>query len=295
MIDNLNFPNLNYFKKVKDTLIDSEGIKICEEVAWLTLNEKWGVAKFPVVISGEGDPIVFLHGFDSCFLEFRRIYPILKKHFKVIVPDLFGFGFSPRFKNYIYNPENIISNLSDLLDELNLKNKIKLVGASMGGSAALLLAHKIPDRIEKITLLSPAGLFDDPKSLLPPFNQIGAMFLGLPIVRKNLCKQAFATPDKSVGPKEEQIASIHTGCPRWRDSLASFARSGGFGGTSKYIIDIPIKTICGEKDRILGINELKRLQKNKNLNCLHLKNCGHLPHLDAADSTAKIIIDFFKS
>jgi len=86
----------------------------------------------------------------------------------------------------------------------------------MGGSTALKLAFEIPDSIDKILLLSPAGLFGEPKSIPFPLNQIGASFLGLPQVRKSLSRQAFAFPDECVGEMEEQIASIHLGCKGWR-------------------------------------------------------------------------------
>ena len=126
-----------------------------------------------------------------------------------------------------------------------------------------------------------------------PLNQMGAAFLGLPQVRKSLCRQAFAYPDKSVGRMEEQIASIHLGCLGWRNSLASFAKSGGFAGTCKYIQNIPIKTVCGENDRILGKKEILRLKNIGQLNFIGLQNCGHLPHLDFPFLSSKIIEDYF--
>ena len=122
----------------------------------------------------------------------------------------------------------------------------------MGASTAVKLSSEIPELIEKILLLSPAGLFGESKNIPFPLNQLGASFLGLPQVRKSLCRQAFAYPDKCVGEMEEQIASVHLGCIGWRNSLASFAKSGGFAGTYKYIDKIQIKTLCGENDRILG-------------------------------------------
>ena len=163
----------------------------------------------------------------------------------------------------------------------------------MGGSTALKLAYEIPDSIDKIILLSPAGLFGEPKSIPFPLNQIGASFLGLPQVRKSLCRQAFAFPDECVGEMEEQIASIHLGCQGWRNSLASFAKSGGFAGTQKYIQNIPIKTLCGENDRILGKKEIKNIRSIKKLNFVGLQNCGHLPHIDLASLSIKIIQDYF--
>jgi len=293
MKNNLNYSNLNYFNTIKNSLKDPLGKEISQDLKWVKLNQRWGSSQYPVAIVGDGSPIILLHGFDSCFLEFRRVYPLLKKNFKLIIPDLFGFGFTPRVFNQEVTPENIISNLIDLIEALDIKGNLNIVGASMGGSVALSLSKDLSNRLQKIVLLSPAGLFTKPKSIPIPFNQIGAAFLGTPYVRKNLCRQAFAYPDKSVGVKEEQIASAHLGCKGWRNSLASFAKSGGFGGTEKFLNDLRIKTICGENDRILGQKELLRLKKEKKLNALLLKNCGHLPHLDKPSITAKIIFDFF--
>ena len=276
----------------KNSMIDPLGKNIVEDLHWLQLEKNWGLSKFPVVIGGEGPPLLCIHGFDSSFLEFRRIYPFLKNKFKLIIPDLLGFGFSPRISNVNYNSENIILNLIDIIHELKITQKINIIGASMGGAVAFSLTKKIKEDIDKMILLSPAGLFAKPQKIPRPFNQMGAAFLGLPIVRKNLCRQAFASPDQSVGVAEEQIASIHLGCKGWRNSLACFAKSGGFGGTYENFDSIEIKTICGEDDRILGVDELNKFQNIFNLNLVRLKNCGHLPHLDLPQLTEKMIIDF---
>ncbi len=285
--------NVDFFESAKKSLIDPLGVYLASDIKWIKLNEEWNSSKFPVVIGGKGQPIILLHGFDSSFLEFRRIYQSLKSNYQVIVPDLLGFGFSPRCATNEYNPSKIISYLIDLLKTLQITKNLKIVGASMGGSTALKLAFEINDSIDKIILLSPAGLFGEPKSIPFPLNQIGASFLGLPRVRKSLCRQAFAFPDECVGEMEEQIASIHLGCKGWRNSLASFAKSGGFAGTYKYIKNIPIKSLCGENDRILGKKEIKKISKIKKLNFVGLKNCGHLPHIDLPSLTCKIIQDYF--
>jgi len=285
--------NAEFFESAKLSLLDPLGLYLANDVKWIKLNQNWNSLKFPVVIGGKGQPILLLHGFDSSFLEFRRIYKSLKSNFQVIVPDLLGFGFSPRCATNEYNSSKIISYLIDLLKTLDLTRNLKIIGASMGGSIALKLAFEFSDSIDKIILLSPAGLFGEQKSIPFPLNQIGASFLGLPKVRKSLCRQAFAFPDKCVGEMEEQIASIHLGCKGWRNSLASFAKSGGFAGTHKYIQNIPIKTICGENDRILGKKEITNIRKIENLNFVGLQNCGHLPHIDLPSLSSKIIQDYF--
>jgi len=285
--------NIDFFESAKNRLLDPLGLYLANDVQWIKLNENWNSLKFPVVVGGKGQPILLLHGFDSSFLEFRRIYQSLKRNFKVIIPDLLGFGFSPRCATNEYNPSKIISYLIDLLKILQITKNLKIIGASMGGSTALKLSFEIPDSIDKIILLSPAGLFGEPKSIPFPLNQIGASFLGLQQVRKSLCRQAFAFPDECVGEMEEQIASIHLGCRGWRNSLASFAKSGGFAGTQKYIQNIPIKALCGKNDRILGKKEIKNISKIDKLNFIELQNCGHLPHVDLPLLSNKIIQDYF--
>ncbi len=285
--------NIEFFENAKSSLLDPLGLYLANDVKWIKLNENWNSLEFPVVIGGKGQPILLLHGFDSSFLEFRRIYQALKRNFQVIIPDLLGFGFCPRCATNEYNPSKIISYLIDILETLKIKNNLKIIGASMGGSTALKLAFEIPTTVDKIILLSPAGLFGEPKKIPFPLNQVGASFLGLPQVRKALCRQAFAYPDRSVGEMEEQIASIHLGCKGWRNSLASFAKSGGFAGTHRYIKDFSIKTICGDKDRILGKQEIKNIKRIEKLNFVGLQNCGHLPHIDLPSLSGKIIKDYF--
>ena len=293
--EKFNKLNIEFFEREKISLQDPLGLNIASDVSWIKPNEDWNSAQFPVVIGGKGSPIILLHGFDSSFLEFRRIYPSLTENFQVIVPDLLGFGFTPRYAVKQYSPSKIISHLVDIIKALKINKKIKILGASMGGSVAIQLANEIPDCIDKIMLLSPAGLFGEPKNITFPLNHIGALFLGLPKVRKSICRQAFAFPDRDVGPMEEQIASIHIGSIGWRHSLASFAKSGGFSGTFKYVQNHPIKTLCGENDRILGKKEINKIKKIEELNYVVLQNCGHLPHIDLPSLSCKIIKDYFCS
>ena len=289
----LSDSNIEFFESAKTSLLDPLGLYLANDVKWIKLNEDWNSLEFPVVIGGKGQPILLLHGFDSSFLEFRRIYQELKRNFQVIIPDLLGFGFTPRCATNEYNPSQIISYLIDIIETLKITKNLKIIGASMGGSIALKLAFEIPNTIDKIILLSPAGLFGEPKNIPFPLNQIGASFLGLRQVRKSLCRQAFAYPDKCVGEMEEQIASIHLGCKGWRNSLASFAKSGGFAGSHKYIQNFSIKTLCGENDRILGKKEIKNIKGIEKLNFVGLQNCGHLPHVDLPALSSKVINDYF--
>ena len=75
--------NIEFFEGAKISLLDPLGLYLANEVKWVKLKDNWNSLKFPVVIGGEGQPVLLLHGFDSSFLEFRRIYQSLKKILKL--------------------------------------------------------------------------------------------------------------------------------------------------------------------------------------------------------------------
>ncbi len=267
---------------LKGNIIDPLGLELAKKVQWKYLN---GLSidnsdLFPIAITGKGSPLLLLHGFDSSFLEFRRLAPLLIHQHQLIIPDLFGFGFCPRNKNASYGKSSIINHLSTVLNELTTEESVGVIGASMGGALAMELARHHPDKISKILLLSPAGLTGQTTSVPRPLDQLGVWFLKQRIVRKSLCRQAFANPKNSVSEPEEQIASLHLNVPGWGRSLAAFARSGGVADCGSPLPQQPVQVLWGEKDRIL--NKMQKNEANILLgqNYENLKDCGHLPHLD---------------
>ena len=268
-------------------LLDPLARSLADQVQWLELPGLGTTDPFPVAVLGSGGaPVLLLHGFDSSFLEFRRLVPLLDQHLRLIIPDLFGFGFSPRPEAVSYGPESVMRHLDVLLDHGPFADStiseqpITVIGASMGGAVAVELARRHPERIGSLLLLAPAGLTGRPMPVPPLLDRLGAWFLSRPGVRRGLCRQAFADPDACVGPPEEQIASLHLRCPGWGAALASFARSGGFAGCGLPLPSQPLHVIWGADDRILRsklkADVLELLQRPVET----FEACGHLPHLD---------------
>ena len=158
----------------------------------------------------------------------------------------------------------------------------------MGGALALELARQNPTRINKLLLLSPAGLAGKNPKIPWPINHFGAFFLGQSFVRRGLCRQAFADPTNSVGPAEEQIASIHLKVPGWHSSLADFAAEGGVSNCGLPKPTQAIKIILGKYDRIIPNNEKEETKKNYSSNIEIATNSGHLPHLEEPKLVAEI-------
>ncbi|MBW3042268.1 alpha/beta fold hydrolase [Prochlorococcus marinus] len=278
-----------YIKNIKDQIIDKQASRLFEDLNWIKLK---GIScnesdLFPAVITGRGKKILLLHGFDSCFLEYRRLTPFLKKNNKLIIPDLYGFGFCPRSRGNKYGFKYLIKHLNSVLDLFSDNQPIGVIGASMGGALALELARQNPKRVDKLLLLSPAGLVGKNPKIPWPLNHFGAFFLSQTYVRRGLCRQAFAHPTKSVGPAEEQIASIHLKVPGWESSLADFAAQGGVSDCGLPKPTQPLKIILGKHDRIIPKNEKEKTNKIYNSSIQIATNSGHLPHLEEPQLVAE--------
>ena len=299
IINNINPTNTskNYIQNISDKIIDKQASKLFEDLNWIKID---GVSQnksdlFPIVITGKGKKVLLLHGFDSCFLEYRRLTPFLKKNNKLIIPDLYGFGFCPRSSNNKYGFKYLMKHLNSILDSFSEEQPMGIIGASMGGALALELARQNPKKINKLLLLSPAGLAGKNPKVPWPFNHLGAYFLGQPFVRKGLCKQAFADPKNKVGPAEEQIASIHLKVPGWQSSLAEFAAEGGVSNCGLPKPSQPLIIILGKHDRIIPNNEKKETANIYRNNIQIATNSGHLPHLEEPQLVAKTWENFRKS
>ena len=271
-----------YINEIRNQIIDNQASKLFEDLKWIQLENISSNKSdlFPTVLTGKGNKILLIHGFDSCFLEYRRLIPILKKKNKLIIPDLYGFGFCPRSSGNKYGFKYLMKHLNSILNHFSKNQPIGVIGASMGGALALELARQNPKKVNKLLLLSPAGLAGKNPKIPWPFNHLGAFFLSRPFVRRGLCKQAFADPKNSVGPAEEQIASIHLKVPGWQSSLADFAADGGVSGCGLPKPTQPLKIILGKYDRIIPKNEKEETYRNYNSNIEIALNSGHLPHLE---------------
>lgn len=261
-------------------LLDPLGRSLAAAVQWWALPGLAG--EWPVAVLGEGPPLLLLHGFDSSFLEFRRLVPHLADQHHLLIPDLYGFGFSPRPADGDYAPSGVLRHLEALLERLQSQNPgpVGLIGASMGGSVAVELARRQPSRIAQLLLLAPAGLDGRPRPLPPVLDGLGVRLLSLPAVRRGLCRSAFADPEGAIGPAELEIASLHLATPGWADSLRRFARSGGFAGCGDPLPPQPLLALWGLQDRILRPPQKRAALALLGERLREVEGCGHLPHLD---------------
>jgi len=110
---------------------------------------------FPVVDVGSGPAVLLLHGFpDSRFLWRNQVGPLVDAGFRVIAPDLRGFGDAPRPAAVEdYRMPVIARDVVGLLDALNVP-QARVVGHDWGAALAWMLAFTVADRVERLAVLS---------------------------------------------------------------------------------------------------------------------------------------------
>ncbi len=125
--------------------------------------------------SGEGVPVLFVHGNLSDGAAWREQLELLPSGFRGIAPDLRGFGRSEAAPvDATRGVGDFRDDLVALLDDLGL-DAVHLIGHSMGGGIVMDLAARHPERARTITLVAPVspygfgGTFADGTPCTPDF------------------------------------------------------------------------------------------------------------------------------
>ena len=110
---------------------------------------------------GTGPVVLLLHGSGagaSGWANWRLALPALSKHFRCIVPDLAGFGWTEVKPDMKFTfMDTWIDQANALLDGLGI-DRAHIVGNSFGGSLTLQLAAKRAERVGKIVLMGSGGV-----------------------------------------------------------------------------------------------------------------------------------------
>jgi 2-hydroxymuconate-semialdehyde hydrolase len=111
--------------------------------------------------AGEGEPVLLLHGSGagvSGWANWRGLIPHLSRRYRVIVPDLVGFGYTEVSTDYQFDFMNSwIDQLLALMDGLGIE-KAHIVGNSFGGAVALWMAWRAPERTGRLVLMGAGGV-----------------------------------------------------------------------------------------------------------------------------------------
>jgi len=241
---------------------------------------------------GKGFPLVLVHGFLGSSIMWKPQIDFFKDHFRVITPDLPGFGKSNKAK--LHNNIKSISNfLSDCLEEKKI-NKFHLLGHSMGGMIVQEMAKKYGDKISKLVCYSTGPIGEMPGR----FETIdetreNLKKEGLEIMAKNIAKTWFVEEDNAKYFNICIEAGKQASMEAANSSLIAFKNWNGVD-TLKNIKNETL-ILWGDKDKSYSYEQVQTLEKNiARSKLIIFKNCAHNVHLEKVEQFNKIVLDFIK-
>ena len=237
---------------------------------------------------GEGKPFLILHGWGSNSERWQVVAEIIAKGipegagpFRVIVPDLPGFGKSDAF-SVAWNMNNYINWLEEFIKELNIR-EFYLAGHSFGGALAVKLTIKHPQDVKKLFLVAAASVRKRTaqKSALKNISKIVKNFAFLPFYdffRKAFYKFIIRKSDYPYveGIMKETFKNVIS------EDLSQFT---GF-------IRTPTVIIWGDKDKSTPVEDAYFMNnKIKNSKLFIINGAGHILNKECPDVLAEKILE----
>jgi len=122
----------------------------------------------------QANPIILLHGEPTWGYLYRKFIPELSKSYRVVVPDMMGFGKSETPQDKEYTLKTHVENLSRLIDNLKLTN-ITFVGQDWGGPITAAYSIRNLNKVKSFVLINTLFGYskeERPKNLSPWFEWI---------------------------------------------------------------------------------------------------------------------------
>lgn len=254
-------------------VINEEIYTAIKDMGGIPRQAKLGSTNIFWVEKGNGQPLILLHGFDSCFYTWRHLFSGLRKGVRIIALDLPGFGLSGDAPEKDYSLEYFSKTIQIFLDHLGLK-QVFLAGHSYGGLVCQDFVARTPGRIKGVALIAStvAGakrpeIFKIRNLMLYGYENFSALQpKDISIYRKVKLR----TPDEL---KYQQ---------RFPECYYNIK------------VERPCLIVWGNKDRVASSEKALTIARRfSNVSIRILEGVGHNPQEETPDRFQDILFDFF--
>ena len=250
----------------------------------------------------DGPAVILIHGFASSTLVWSKVFlEFAARGFRVIAPDLLGYGYSAKPRDFDYTIGAQARMLDKLLDQLGLA-QVTLVGSSYGGAIAASIALDYPTRVKKLVLVGAVTNNEPTKYLLMRLfgsPLIGDILSPLLLSSRHLLKRrmkrvydrhSWVLDDVRVEARHQPLrtAATHRAIirtvRRWdADRIQREA----------HLITQPTLLVWGDNDAEVPLRFGQHLHSAiKGARMVIIQNCGHLPHEEFPKAFIEVVGGF---
>ncbi|HET6646017.1 MAG TPA: alpha/beta hydrolase [Pyrinomonadaceae bacterium] len=250
----------------------------------------------------DGPAVILIHGFASSTLVWSKVFlEFAARGLRVIAPDLLGYGYSGKPRNFDYTIGAQARMLDKLLEQLGLA-QVTLVGSSYGGAIAASIALDYPTRVKKLVLVGAVTNNEPTKYLLMRLfgsPLIGDILSPLLLSSRQLLKRrmkrvydrhSWVLDDVRVEARHQPLrtAATHRAIirtvRRWdADRIQREA----------HLITQPTLLVWGDNDAEVPLRFGQQLLNAiKGARMIIIQNCGHLPHEEFPQAFIEVVGGF---
>ena len=236
-----------------------------------------GVGGQTVFRGGSGPLLVLLHGAGDQAGSWSRVAPSLARRFTVIVPDLAGHGDSAPADGPL-PMATVLGGLEAVLESELAGQRATLVGNSLGGWLALLVAHRRPEWVTRAVIENGGAIrgHEEEITLLPADRKQAREVMALLRDGASRPVPGFVLDDlvraARVGPLARFAATAET--------MEGFILDGHLGE-----IAAPVDLIWGESDKVMPLDYARRMMAElPRARLMTVPSCGHVPHVECPNA-----------
>lgn len=237
-----------------------------------------------VRVFGDGEPMLLLHGLGGSNRYWGGSYDALGAANFVVVPDLLGFGSSPK-PTHGYGVSAHVDALLGTLDWLGVHEPVVIGAHSIGTLVALALADRHPSRVSRIVAVGPP-LYPDSATARQRISELGwierQLAEGRPAAKwfcSFVCEHrdlvAIAAPlVRRRLPKAIAADGVHHSWASYSETFGAFILDAP-GDSWVASTHIPIRLLAGQRDPVLDLPHLRHLDRD-----LHHVSLLEVPGVD---------------
>lgn len=247
---------------------------------------------------GTGELVLLIHGSGpgvSAWANWRTVLPVLGEKYRVIAPDVLGFGYTERPEGVTYDLATWTDHVVGLMDALGIE-QAAVVGNSFGGALALNVATHHPDRVRKLVLMGSVGV---PFEITEGLDKVWGFEPSLPnmvdlmdvfahdrsLLTEDLARLRL---EAATRPGVHEAYSSMFPAPRQRSVEAMTVPDADIRR-----LDQPTLIIHGRDDEVIPLSNSMRLNELIDQSQLHVYGqCGHWVQIEHARDFTRLVCDF---
>lgn len=250
-----------------------------------------------IIDQGSGDAVLLLHAFPFNSAMWSYQVEALAPHFRVVAPDLPGFGQSPPGDPASADLSAWADLLAHLVIELDL-GRVHVVGLSMGGYLAMEFLRTHADLATSVVLADTRPKADDSEIWQRRTDQQTQLRegdplenLAKPLSESLLASTSLARPELVSYVQQLMLANSREG---WIGALEAMKNRSDSLSTLRNL-ELPTLVIVGESDRVTPLVEATLIQSLvTDAELVEIPDAGHLPPLENPDAFDDVLLEFLQ-